>query len=311
MIETLDRTALKTMSEQTMRQVIAKAFAIRADLGTMEILDADAAKTQRPFGFDVHKAAREYLETKEFLERLESITTDSTHAIKQCEQFGLPVMAVVPSLTWDKICIDAGLFTLYPSVEGKVEISTDAYYEYAREAASKVNHRKLWGRKSYEEERLDVARAKRKALEHFFTKRTPKSVMHDLFPNHIGRPATRYGPHIVVKFPTPDEAFGKALLKMQKMRADVAIVVEPEAVDITQFVTHLLAEADSEIARLEHEVVEKRRRALAISFGYDPCPILVFPFNSVRVVVAQYGKWPLELKAIRTAIEHDLRLTFD
>ncbi len=73
--------------------------------------------------------------------------------------------------------------------------------------------------------------------------------------------------------------------------------------------------ANKEEKIAKQALAERRRQQLETLKAQfrlsDPDPILTFPLGQVRVLVAQYGKWPVELQALQTALKEDLRSPLD
>lgn len=305
-LETLSRSAIAFAGTR------ASAMKLRLDGVDIEIKPGDDKESQtRPFGFDVHRAKREFLEEKTFMQYLQSVATDGSNALAWCKEREVPVLAILPETVWVGICTKAELFTLWPNQEGKVLASCSEESEFVQQEKRKVREKTLFGfgwRKNYDVMERDRNVAAKKATEHYFYKRNKKALMLGLFPNYTNPESTYNANWVDVRFPTPDADFGKALLILQKHRAKIGITVEADAIDVSQYAKESVEVYEREIRKQNEAISRRRKEELQALFAPQPDPILTFPSGKVRVIVAQYGNWPLELVAIKNALEQDLRM---
>lgn len=308
--------SLSTLSSSAAALASIQANTLKASLANidMQISADDAREVQTyPYGFDVHKAKREYMERKNFMDYLETVGKDGADALVWCREREIPVLAILPETVWSKVCVDAELFTLWPSQDGEVGVSTGEYDRYIREALSHARSKdSTWygRRKTYQEHALERALHAKAAAQHFLLGQSKKSLLRALFPGYVSNSSSM---RIRVRYPVPDETFGLALLRLKKARIPVGIVVEADAIDVSEFIGYALKQRDRDIERAREAVAaEEVRRRVAHALGRDDwCPILTFCHGKVRVIVAQYGNWPIEIKAVQAALEQDLRIKLD
>ncbi len=279
----------------------------------------DDKLTSRPYGFDVHQAYREYLETKEYLEYLERMVRASEEMRVDLEKKAIPLIAIIPERAWEKICKDAGLFMLFPDQQGVISVSGDALHDACRTAVANLHRPGFWGsfmgrnleRMSYERRKLVDAQTEATVTRQFFTGRKKQSLMLDLIPTQDTRRVTLWSDRIEVNFPVPDAQFGRTLLMLQKLSWQMGVVVEADAIDVSSYAQEMIAKAERKTreAREDVRIAEKQ-------VPCPPCPILTHtraPHTNrgekrqwgVTAIMAQYGHFPLELQAIEKALEQD------
>lgn len=314
MLQVAQREELKALSRSAIAFADAKASAMKSKLDgiDIEIKPGDDKELQtRPFGFDVHRAKREFLEEKTFMQYLQRVATDGANALAWCKEKGVPVLAILPETVWVGICIKAELFTLWPNKEGKVLASCSEESEFVQQAKRNVRKNTFFGfgrRKNYDVLERDYNIAAKKATEHYFYKRNRKALMLGLFPGYTNPESTYNANWVDVRFPTPDADFGKALLILQKHHVKIGITVEADAIDISQYAKESVEFYERKIRNQNEAISRRRREELQALFAPQPDPILTFQEGIVRVIVAQYGNWPLEFMAIKNALEQDLRM---
>jgi hypothetical protein len=312
MLEVAQRKEIEKLYRSAIDFAGAKAATMKLLLDGMNIEinpDDEKESKTRPYGFDVHRAKRELIEDKAFMQYLCDVATDGAKALAWCEQHNIPVIAILPESVWASVCKQAELFTLWPNEHGKVPVSRDAQDEFIRKAEHNVRETTLLGwRKEYDRIKLDRSIAAKKAAEHYFYKRKKKALMLELFPDFVSSPGRYNTAWVDVRFPTPDADFGKALLALQKHHMNVGIVVEADAIDVSKYADAVVEYYENQILTTREKISRDRKEMVRSFFFPDPDPILTTTFGKVRIVIAQYGNWPLELTAIKTAIEADLRM---
>lgn len=319
MLQTTGLSDFRAACDEAIRGAQDRAKALGHGLQGITPEPKGGEKTKRvPFGFDVDRGRRLIANESALMKRMNDVAQNATHALSWCVSHDVPVLGILPEDVWVKICASRQLFTLWMDRDGTVKASHVALNKARKEVSDRVSD-KGWfgGQRSYETMKLLRARAERVATQRFFERRNRISLMLDLFPD-FGQAGHRHDwqdPKVPVRFPEPPEEFAKALLKLDGLRQQIAVVVEAGAISLDQYVTELLAEMDTEIAELEGQRREARREAVRRFFSFsEPDPILTFKISfsdhdagPVRVIVAQYGKWPLELAAVKQAIQEDLR----
>jgi hypothetical protein len=307
-ISVVDRDELAKASLNFVEKAKRKALEIESKLSGITITeDSKESLTHMPYGFDVNKAKREFLQERNFMLYLNNVGQHASLAMEKCKSIGVPVIAVLPEKVWQKVYKDARLFDLWPKENGDIYVSTITRDEVISNAMDKVKTKRFFGsRKNYDLLKYQKALAKRKALIDFFKGRDNFSLMLDLFPNQTSEDDSNYYNRdcTTISFPEPDVDFGRALLILKKNRIQPGFTLEADAIYLDDYGDSLIRECDEEINR---SVKQKEERKLKANVN-ELDPILSFRYETVRVLVAQYGDWPLELKAIRAALEEDLRM---
>ena len=310
--------AFRVTCDDIIANVYKYAERLEHALGGREISLEETGR--QPYGFNVDASRLCLFRQNETMRHMYAVAENAVSAMALCNKNDVPVIGILPENVWLKICEEHQLFTLWMNPDGEAVVSTIALTK-AQGEISDISHRNIFGMKrSYDTRELLHARAKRKNTRYFFERRNRVSVMLDLFPRYgqTGEVSLygnyRDGELVPVRFPQPPVNFGDAVLKLKKLSQRVAVVVEANAIDISAYITNTLADIDVEIARFERKRREANRatvRKLLASF--EPDPILTFKYferygedHAVRVIVSQYGKWPLELAAIKRLAEEDL-----
>lgn len=319
MLQATGLSDFRAACDEAIHGAQARAKALEYGLQGVTPEPKGGEKTQRtPYGFDVDKGRRLVANEAALMKHMNDVAQNAHHAHAWCVTHDVPVLGILPEDVWVKICASRQLFTLWMQHDGTVQASRVALRTAQEEASKQVGSRNWYGGdRSYETMEILRARAERTATQRFFERRNRVSVMLDLFPD-FGQGEYRSSwdaSKVPVRFPEPPEEFSKALLKLAGLRQQIAVVVEAGAISLDQYVAELLAEMDMKIAGLEGQRREARRQALRQFFALsDPDPILTFKMTfsghdsgPVRVIVAQYGQWPLELAAVKQAIQDDLR----
>lgn len=317
MLQTTELGDFRAACEEAIRGAQARAKQLERSLQGVVPEPKSGANTKRtPYGFDVDKGRRLLANEAALMKRMNDVAQNAAQAIEWCAAKDLPVIGVLPEDVWLRICASQQLFTLWVNQQGEVQASNAALENTMMEAQRRVRERNLLGlRRSWETMELLRAHAERAAIKRFFERRNRVSVMLNLFP-HFGQFTAdhRYGQWVPIRFPEPPEEFGRALLKLDGLHQQIAVVVEAGAINVEQYAAELLADFDEKITGLQGKRRRARREEVREFFTLsEPDPILTFKIHfhghdqgPVRVIVAQYGNWPLELGAIKQAIDEDL-----
>jgi hypothetical protein len=316
MLQTTQLGDFRAACEEAIRGAQTRATQLERSLQGAAPEPKGGEKTKRtPYGFDVDKGRRLVANEAALMKRMNDVAQNAANAQEWCVSNGVPIIGILPEDVWLKICASRQLFTFWMNPRGDAQVSNTALDKAQSEIYDRVKDRNIFGmRRSYEMQELLRVRMKRAITRRFFERRNRVSMLLDLFPD-FGQSDLGYSARWVpIRFPEPPEDFGKALLKLDGLRQRIAVVVEADAVNIDQYVAETLADIDEKVSDLEGKRREVRREAFREFFTIaEPDPILTFKTSfhgheegPVRVIVAQYGKWPLELAAMKRAIEEDL-----
>ena len=292
----------------------------------------------RPFGFDVYQAERRFHLQDEYVRGIEALASVTKAVQNECAKYSVPLIAILPSEAWIAMCKEAGLFRLIPNADGMVHVDRRKIDERISESWHTATWRSVSSKwMSHDEQRarrnLAYAQSLREAIIDFFS-RGKLEIMKDLFPEQVSYSGENRGRDMfLARFPVPDADFGTALLQVKKMISSsygvVEIVVDPEAVDVSDYQLRLLSAVENEIRehtkRVQEEAQKTREgRMQALRALFDPDPILAVQFTythshgdgrdtevKVHAIIAQYGKWPLEQEVVKQALENDFRMPIE
>lgn len=188
---------------------------------------------------------------------------------------GITPLAVLPSLAWERICVAADLFRLYPNAEGRVGFDKAAF-----DGFKKPKNR-------YMSDPLD-----RVAWLHVLRAMFPK---HESLTTERSRYAFEASPCLAdLVLPEPPQDVVDILLLADKGKIMMRTAAVAEAIQFRQS-RHELRDRNE-----KHQAAETRRiDALKAD------PIIYTEHKSVTAIIAQFGDFPIEKEVVDRVVEAD------
>lgn len=234
-----------------------------------------AAKAARTIvaGFQVHddEAEKTYLDNLIAGKRkaVETFRADRKKVRDELSVLGLTPLAVVPTVAWEAICIQAGLFLLAPDARGQVKLNRNGFIPVT--------------------DRLNT-QAKREAAILDWVKHNYVGFLKAMLPGQ--REPVHQSMIATLVLPQPPEDVAKTLLKARKRNLKVAAVAE--AISFAETPVQLYR---AEIARQDAE------RAMLEAIRRDP--IIYTEEGTASAIIAQFGDFPIEQEVVEFVINSD------